>query len=129
MRSTGEFRVTSWNEETVTEWEGGSRLTRAEIVQAFTGALEATGDATLFMYYRDDGTASIAGFQCFDGRLGEHTGRFVARFVGAYDGADATASLTVVPGSGTGGFDGLAGEGTSVAGHEPPGSYEFDFEI
>jgi hypothetical protein len=125
----GTFTVASWDEDTFEELGGGAKLTRARIVQEFTGDLEATGAAELLMCYAADGTATIVGLQRFLGRLGDRKGGFVLQSVGSYDGKEAKSTLTVVPGSGTDGLAGLRGEGTSAVGSEPPGSFTLDYEL
>lgn len=125
----GTFTVASWEEDTFDELGGGAKLTRARIVQEFTGDLEATGAAELLMCYAPDGTATIVGLQRFLGRLGDRKGGFVLQSIGAYDGTVAKSNLSVVPGSGTDGLAGLSGKGTSVVGSEPPGTVTLDFDL
>jgi hypothetical protein len=121
------FTVKSWDENTYQELADG-KLTRASIVQEFTGDLAASGAAELLMCYTADGTASIVGFQRFTGQLGGKDGSFVLRSVGGFDGEQATAQLTVVPGSGTGELAGLSGTGSSAVGKEPPGTLGLDYD-
>jgi uncharacterized protein DUF3224 len=123
------FTVKSWDESTQQELADGRKITRASIVQEFSGDLEATGSAELLMCYSSDGTADILGFQQFTGQLGERSGSFVLRSIGGYDGTNATAELTVVPGSGTGELAGLRGTGRSVVGHQPPGTLTLDYDL
>ncbi len=125
----GTFTVTSWEEDTYDKLDGDAKLTRAHIVQEFSGDLEATGAAELLMCYANDGTATIVGLQRFVGRLGDREGSFVLQSVGAYDGKEAKGALTVVPGSGTKDLAGLSGTGTSVVGSEPPGSLTLDYAL
>ena len=128
-QAKGTFTVASWKEDTYEELGGDAKLTRARIVQEFTGDLEATGTAELLMCYAADGTATIVGLQRFLGRLGDRKGSFVLQSVGGYDGRDAKSTLTVVPGSGTEGLAGLRGVGSSTVGHEPPGVFTLDYDL
>lgn len=122
--STGTFSVRKWDETLSLDLGGDAKITRASIEQAFEGDLRATSNAELLMHYSDEDTATITGFQRFEGSVDGREGTFLARFEGHYDGTTATAQLTLVPGAGTGAFTHLRGRGTAVAGHEPPGTYE-----
>jgi hypothetical protein len=125
----GTFLVTSWTEETYQESADGSKLTRARIEQAFDGELSGAGTWESLMFYRADGTAVYTGLQRIVGRLGERSGSVVLRADGAYDGAVARTSWSIVPGSGTEGLSGLRGTGASAAPHGPNGTYALDYEI
>src|SRR5262249_17265283 len=121
-RAESTFTVKSWDESSYQELPDGAKLTRASIVQEFAGDLAAPGAAELRRCAAADATASIVGFQRFPGRLGDREGSFVLRSIGGYDGPQATAELSVVPGSGTGELAGLRGAGRSAVGHQPPGT-------
>jgi hypothetical protein len=123
------FTVKSWDEGTQLELDGAGKITRASIVQEFTGDLEATGSAEMLMCYASDGTADFVGYQRFTGQLGKRSGSFVLRSIGGYDGTNASAELTVVPGSGTGELAGLRGTGRSTVGHQPPGTLTLDYDL
>jgi Protein of unknown function (DUF3224) len=123
------FTVKSWDEQTYQEIDGDAKLTRASIVQSFEGDLDAEGAAELLMSYAADGTATIVGLQRFTGTLGGKEGSFVLQSVGGFDGAEATASLRVVPGSGTGALAGLSGTGASAVAKEPPGTLTLEYDL
>lgn len=125
--ATGTFEVTSWDEQTYAELEGGGKLTRASVAQAFTGDIDGEGAVEYLMCYREDGTASVVGLQRIDGRVGDRAGSFVVQSTGSFDGREARGSLLVVPGSGTGELRGLRGEGEMVAGATT--SIALDYEV
>ena len=129
-RALGSFEVTSWNETTYSELEGGGKLTRASVRQAFTGGMEGEGTVEWLMCYRADGTASWCGLQRVDGRVGERSGSLVLQVSGTFDGAEARGTWQVVPGSGTGQLQGLRGSGEMTAPHGSTASFslEYDFE-
>jgi Protein of unknown function (DUF3224) len=124
----GSFELKSFDEEPYEELDGGAKLTRARIVQALTGGLDGELTADLLMYYRRDATASYAGFQRYAGRIGDRSGTVVMWASGGYDGTQATASASVVPGSGTGDLRELRGDFTSAAPSGPTGTYTFDYD-
>jgi hypothetical protein len=86
------------------------------------------------MIYRYDGdgwnSADYVGFEHVSGRHGDRSGTFVLRHTGTFAGGEARASVTVVPGSGTGELRGLRGEGSFVAGHNvQPTPFTLDYEF
>jgi hypothetical protein len=125
----GTFQVTGWDETTYDELGDGAKLTRATIGQAFTGDLEADVAWETLMGYRSDGTAVITGLARVTGTLGGRSGSFVCMTEGTYDGGEARSNWTIVEGSGTGGLDGLTGQGTASATSEPPGTYTLDYDL
>lgn len=119
MTNTGTalFRITSWDEKAYSEEPNQPRLTRASVTKTYTGDIE--GDATVeyLMLYRGDGSASFVGLERFVGRISGKTGTFVLQRTGVYESGRAKESYFVIPGSGTGELQGLAGEGSSDVGH------------
>jgi len=120
--------VTSWDEKPVSE-SGGTKITRTTMGQSCTGDIEGTSASELVMYYQEGGTATIVGFLTIDGSIGDRKGTVVLRSIGAFDGTQATADLTVVDGSGTDGLVGIAGTGSSVAPSGPTAFVELDLEF
>lgn len=126
--ASGNFHNGSFDEAMLDETDG-RRLTQATIRQTFDGDLVGSGTWITLMCYAPDGTAEYVGMLRVDGRIGELTGSFVLNASGTYDGREARTSWTVVGGSGTGGFTGLAGGGHSVAPHGPDGTYTLEYDL
>jgi len=121
--------ITSWNEETYFGGEEGAKLTRAMVAQSFTGDLDGEGTMEFLMCYRPDGSAGFIGQQRIDGTLGGRSGSFTLHAAGAYEGADARWTWSVVPGSGTGALTGLRGDGTAGAGSDMKVAMTFDYDL
>lgn len=116
--ATGTFEFKSWNEQPYSEIEGGPKLTRASVANAFHGDVE--GDSTLeYLMVYTEGTGRFIGFERLVGRVGDRAGSFVLQhsgtFEGEAEGPTVRATWSVVPGSGTGDLRGLRGEGGYVA--------------
>jgi hypothetical protein len=107
----GEFEVTSWNEEPYAERDGERKLTRAVVTQKLSGGLTGTGAVQWLMSYQDDGTARFVGLQQLDGAIEGRNGSVVVDTVGDFDGKQATGAWRVIPGSGTGDWAGMRGDG------------------
>jgi hypothetical protein len=110
--ATGTFEVTPGSEDPLHATEDGPKLTHATGTQRFAGDLEADGAVDWLMCYLPDGSATFVGFQRIDGSLAGRTGTFVMQAAGSHDGTGSRATWTVVPGSGTGGLEGITGEGS-----------------
>jgi Protein of unknown function (DUF3224) len=127
--ATGTFELKAWDEKPFAELDGGGKLTRASVEQAFEGDIEGDGTVEWLMCYRPDETADFVGLVKVAGRIGERAGDFVLRTVGTYDGRQAAGDWTVVPGSGTGDLRGLRGSGGFAAPHGPKGSTTLEYEV
>jgi hypothetical protein len=122
----GEFTVTSWDENTYAEREGGRKLTRAHVTQDLAGDIVGTGEVEWLMSYGDDGTAHFVGLQQFAGTIDGREGSAVLETSGDFDGTVATWACKVVEGSGTGGWATMSGEGQFRAPHGSKASFSLD---
>jgi hypothetical protein len=123
------YTVQSWDENPAIELDGGVKLTRASVSGSYDGEIEGEGRSESLMWYRPDGTATFVALERIEGKIGEHSGSFVLRSVGEYDGENARARQEVVTGSGTGDLKGLQGQASFQAppGHE--GTIELEYEL
>lgn len=129
-RATGEFSVSSWDEQTYEELPGGGKLTRASVGFGLKGDLEAEADWQALMCYRQDGNAEFTGLQRMTGRLAGREGSFVLRADGTYGDGKAVSRWEVIPGTATGDLRGLSGTGESVSTEgSAGGTYLFDYAI
>jgi hypothetical protein len=108
----GEFEVTSWDEDAYAQRDGDRKLTHAVVNGTVSGDVTGAGDVQWLMSYQADGTARFVGFQHLDGTIDGRKGSAVVESIGAFDGKEAAGTWTVVPGSGTGDWSGLRGEGS-----------------
>jgi hypothetical protein len=115
---SGEFRIANWDEQAYAEPGPDRKLTEARVEQEFTGDVTGSGEVRWLMCYAPDGTADFVGLQRIEGAIDGREGSVVLQTVGRFDGGEASASWTVLAGSGTGGLEGMTGEGGFRA---PPG--------
>ncbi|MGD9890751.1 MAG: DUF3224 domain-containing protein [Dehalococcoidia bacterium] len=134
-RAIGTFAFKHWDEVPYGEDEGGARLTHSSITNDFHGDVEGEGTLQYLMIYRHDGegwnSADFVGFERISGRIGDRSGSFVLKHAGTYTDGVASASVTVMPGSGTGDLRGLRGEGSFVARHNvqpTPLTLDYNFD-
>jgi hypothetical protein len=126
--ATGAIEVRIGGEDTFHEGDG-PRLAHAWGEQTFSG--DITGDGTIHWLnaYRPDRTARLVGLQRIDGTLDGRTGSFVIEATADHTGTSSRGSWSIVPGSGTGELEGIAGSGAFDAPGGPNATYELDYEI
>ncbi len=123
------FQVKTWDEKTVNEVDGRLKITRASVVFAYTGDLEAQSAMEYVMAYRDDGSAAVLGVERITGRLHGKAGSFVVESRGGYADGTARGEVTIVKDSGTGDLASIAGHGTAVSTKEGKTAFELEYEI
>ena len=109
------FKVTGWDEKPYQEFEGGAKLTRAKVTQAYQGDIIGTGEVEFLMSYAAIGTASFVGVELVQGTIAGKSGSFVMQHVGTYDSGGARSDWSIVPGTGIGGLAGITGKGSYAA--------------
>jgi hypothetical protein len=126
--ATGEFNVTTWDEQTYEEL-GDGKLTRAEIAAELKGDLAGTGTVTWLMCYRADGTADYLGYLNVNAAIDGRSGGFVIATSGAFDGKVATGPWTIVEGSGRGELSSISGQGTFDSPHGGTATYRLTYRL
>ena len=111
------FAIKGWDEKPYSEGQDQPKLTRASVTKTYTGDIEGEGQVEYLMMYRSDGSAAFVGLERVVGRIGDRSGSFVLQRTGVFEGGQAKESYSVIPGSATGGLQGLQGDGTSAVGH------------
>jgi len=95
------------------------RLAHADVAFAYSGALQATSACHYVLSYGTDGSGEGLGYETVSGRreaTGEE-GTFVLRHESRFGPDGVDTDVTVVAGSGTGGFSDLSGAGHFAIGH------------
>jgi hypothetical protein len=109
--------------------EGGVCVGRMLIDKRFAGDLEATSKGQMLAVRTPvEGSAGYVAMEHVTGKLGERGGSFVLQHTGTMERGAQRLSVTVVPDSGTGELEGLAGSmelDFSGGGH----AYAFDYTL
>jgi hypothetical protein len=109
--------------------EGGAGLGRMLIDKRFSGDLEATSRGQMLAARGCvEGSAGYVALERVTGKLGGRSGGFVLQHSGTMERGAQSLSVTVVPDSGTGELEGLAGRMRIVIA-EGRHSYEFDYTL
>ena len=123
------FEVQGWDEKTYNEVDGRLKLTRSTVTFAYHGDLEGAGAMEYLMMYRDDASATVIGLERITGKLGGKEGTFVLAHHGGYADGTASGQASVVEGSGTGGLEGLRGQGTTMAKQDGTTAFTLDYDF
>lgn len=124
MKLQATFDITTWDEATVDEWEGG-KLTHASIRKRYSGDIEGDAVQEYLMSYAADGTTCFVGIERVNGGAGGITGALVLQQAGTFADGAARATLSVVGASGS--LEGASGEGEMVA--DPAGRVTLDLAV
>jgi len=126
-RATGTFEVKLSPQ--VDGEEGGACVGRMLIDKRFSGDLEATSRGQMLAVRTStEGSAGYVAMELVTGKLAGREGSFVLQHAGTMERGAQRLSIEVVPDSGTGGLEGLAGRmeiDFSGGGH----SYSFDYTL
>lgn len=110
MKITSSFKITVWEPSPADETDEIADIARARIRKAFTGDLEGTSVANAILYQTPIKSGGYAALERITGKIDDREGTFVVQHSGIRDAAgNGPAYGDVVPGSGTGGFEGVTG--------------------
>ncbi len=103
---------------------------RMSLDKSFHGPLEATGRGEMIAFRSaTPGSAGYVALETVTGTLEGHAGSFVLQHSSTLARGQPTQSVTVVPDSGTGGLDGIAGRMTIDVGPGDAHAYRFEYTL
>lgn len=103
------FKIIAWEPHTE-ENDEIADIARARIRKQFTGDLTGTSVANAILYQTPAQSGGYAALERINGRIGDREGSFVVQHSGIRDtDGSGPAYGDVVPGSGTGDFEGVTG--------------------
>jgi Protein of unknown function (DUF3224) len=112
----------SWEESRVAEADAVHAVARATFTTTYSGDVLGESICCLLISYvggdpdrPETLVGPYVGYEQVTGTLAGRTGTFVFESRGEHTGGVARTDVRVVPGSGTGGLDGLRGEGSYAA--------------
>jgi hypothetical protein len=128
--ATGRIEVGGYEPKPYEEPSDGPALVEIHVREKFIGDIEGEGVARFLQAQGQDGSASFVGIERVSGRIGGREGTFLLQDAGTVEGKTVTGEWFVIPKSGTGGLEGLRGEGSFTAelgqGAETALDYWFD---
>ena len=109
MKIKSSFKITAW-EPGAEENDEIADIARARIRKEFTGEVTGTSVANAILYQTPVQSGGYAALERITATIGEREGTFVVQHSGIRDtDGSGPAYGDVVPGSGTGGFEGVTG--------------------
>ena len=106
------FCISNWNEETTRKFADGSKLTRAEVSQAYDGDMSGSSTVEYLMAYLPSGSVKFIGLEVLTGSIGGRSGSVILQHDGIFFGSTAHSDWSFVEGSGTGDLISLHGSGS-----------------
>ena len=128
MHATGTFDVDTWQDEPYDEAEGAN-LRRARLTKTFHGDVEGRSTVEMLMAQAQEESAAYVAFERLDVRVVGRAGTFVLQHCASGTRDERSATLTVVPDSGTGELQGLRGTMRIAIGPDGGHGFEFDCEL
>jgi Protein of unknown function (DUF3224) len=124
-RATGTFVVDSWQDEPYDEAEG-AHLRRVHVTKAFHGDIEGRSTVEMLTAQAGDESAAYVAFERLSVSVHGRAGTFVLQHCAGGTHDRRTATLTVVPDSGTGELRRLRGSAEIAI--EPDGGHRFELD-
>ncbi len=117
QKATAKFEMPSWDEQSIVDYEGGRKLTHAQVKKTFTGDMVGTSILEYLMIYPPEPPVPYVGIEYFEGTFLGRRGSFAVTITGTYDGT-AKERAVIIAGSGTGDLANLRGSWSFGAGHD-----------
>ena len=136
MKALGTFTPAKWEENTTDQISAVKKITKASVILDF-GQGEIAGKATVewLMFYshadekdQHNSFASFVGLMRFNGTLNGKSGSFVMADRGSFENGALNATLTILPGSGTGDLAAISGS-AKYASSSTVVNFEIEYEI
>jgi hypothetical protein len=109
MKVKTSFKITAWD-PAAEENDEIADIDRARIRKEFTGEMTGTSVANAILYQTPVQSGGYAALERITAKIGDREGTFVVQHSGIRDtDGSGPAYGDVVPGSGTGGFEGVTG--------------------
>lgn len=124
------FTIANWQEREVSIGNNNKSLIRsATIKKRYTGVLQGDSVTHYSLYYFNERHALFSGLETFTGQYQNLAGQFVLHHEGHFKHAEANASLTILPGSGTEQLRSITGTAYFIAGHQKEHELHIKFTI
>ncbi len=123
------FKITKWEEESISELTGGGGLRRAHITKSYEGELQGDGIVEYLMAYKPEGSASFTGYEVVTCVLNGKSGSFVFEHRGKFKDGVVDSTWSIAEGSGSGELAGIRGEVYFKAGHQAEYAVTLEYEL
>lgn len=128
MDCSGQFTITGWDENTLSEKLGGIKHAHASVTQNYEGAMVGQSNVEFIMSYQSSTSAVFVGFESFVGVLKGKRGTISFKHDGNFNEGIASSTFTSVEGSATGELSGCSIAGTFASGESGKAQYNITVE-
>lgn len=128
IRATCTFDITTWEPQEYDNCDD-VKLTRTRVTKTFQGDLTARSAAELLMAGAPSGSAVYVGLERITGQLGGRSGSFVLIHDASMSSDGQSLSLTIMRDSGTGGLQGIRGEGNITIAPDGTHTFTLDYDL
>lgn len=125
--ANGIFKIESWEETDIVDYEHGGKMTKASITQTYTGDIQGRSEIQFLMIHNADKSASFVGYETVTCTIAGREGSFVLQHDGTFSIGVASSRFAVVSGSGRGGLMNISGEGQFASTDGGEAEYSFDY--
>ncbi len=96
MQMQGTFLIQDWQESIQKQFDDGSKLSRAEIKQNYSGQIDGHSEVYYLMNYNTDGDAFFCGFECISGTINDKECKLELKHDGQFKNGVASSKFVVV---------------------------------
>lgn len=128
IHATCTFDITTWEPQEYDNCDD-VKLTRTRVTKTFQGDLTARSAAELLMAGAPSGSAVYVGLERITGQLGGRSGSFVLIHDASMSSDGQSLSLTIMRDSGTGGLQGIRGEGNITIAPDGTHTFTLDYDL
>lgn len=128
MDGSGQFNITGWDENTLSEKLEGIKQAHASITQNYEGSMVGQSDVEFIMSYQSSTSALFVGFESFVGVLNGKRGTISFKHDGNFNEGIASSTFSSVSGSATGELSGCTITGTFSSGEDGTAKYNITFD-
>ena len=118
VKANGVFSINKWDEQTLEQLTDTTKTTKASVESSISGEIEGSASVEYLMFYKyaDPGdphksSAVYIGLTRISASMNGKQGSFIFEDRGTFENGNASSSLQIIPGSGTGGFKNISGTG------------------
>jgi len=129
LKTESTFKITGWDEETISEQEESGKLTRAHVTKSYQGGLQGDGVVEYVMAHKSDGSATFMGYEKVEASINDKSGSFVFEHRGEFKDGIVDSVWSIVEDSGTGELKGISGTVNFKAGHQDEYPITLDYEL
>ncbi|MHC6645514.1 DUF3224 domain-containing protein [Alteromonas sp. HB246098] len=126
MTIVGNFSITQWDEDTLSERAEGIKVSQASIKQVYSGDMSGESSVEFLMSYQSQMSAQFTGFETFVGVINGLRGTVTFQHKGKFENGVASSDFESIKDSATGELTGKALQGSFKSGESGKADYTLE---